>query len=129
MRVNLDPFLRQERIDKVTGVSKFNSRLKGLSSKRYEKELIANGAKWGPIKKKEGSFRGIGNSSQWRLIIESLSRRNFNFPIEGVPFSALLTIRDESETAAVFSEMRHELQASGVVIADIRTALSTRIRP
>lgn len=126
---NIDTWLRQEVIDKKTGEVSFKGRLKTEADKSIEKERIAHGAKWWPVKTFETTFpRGVGESSQWRLVLEPLNRNGFTLPEEGVPFSTVMTISDPKGNGRVFDEVRQQLQASGVEISDIRTALSNRLR-
>lgn len=126
---NIDTWLRQEVIDKKTGEVSFKGRLKSEKDKSIEKERIAHGAKWWPVKTIETTFpRGVGESSQWRLVLEPLNRNGFTLPEEGVPFSTIMTISDPKGNGRVFDETRQQLQASGVEISDIRTALSSRLR-
>ncbi len=128
VRVNLDAYLRQEVIDVNTGESSFKGRLKGDGLKKSEKELVKHGAKWWPVKIFEDTFNKVGNSSQWRLVIDPLCRSEYAFPEEGVPFSVVLTIADATGDAPIFNEMRHQLQTAGTHISDIRTALRQQIR-
>lgn len=128
IRVNLDLHLRQELIDELTGETSFEGRLKQTSSSGLEKELVKHGAKWWPVKRSSTNLKSKGNSSQWRLVVDSLSRSEYSFPDEGVPFSVLLTIQDTTGMA-IFNEMRQQLQATGTRIEDIRSAIRTRLTP
>jgi hypothetical protein len=128
VRINLDAYLRQEVINTKTGEVTFKGRLKNEGSKRLEKELIEHGAKWWPIKTLSDSLKNIGHSSQWRLVVDPLTRSGFVIPEEGVPFTAVLTISDIDKSKPVFNEMRLQLQQSGTQISDIRSALRPRIR-
>lgn len=128
IRINLDAYLRQENINKNTGEVSFCGRLKGDGMKRLEKELVAHGAKWWPVKTLKNEFNEIGHSSQWRLIIDPLSRSGFTIPEEGISFSAVLTIADPGKSKQIFNEMRMQLQNSGATISDVRTALRQRVR-
>lgn len=128
VRINLDAYLRQEVINKKTGVVSFSGRLKGDGMKRLEKELVTHGAKWWPVKTLNDEFKGIGHSSQWRLVIDPLARSGFSIPGEGIPFCAVLTISDAGGSKQVFNEMRLQLQNSGATVSDIRTALRQRVR-
>ena len=71
--------------------------------------------------------KGVGKSSNWRLVVEPLVRDGVQFPQGGIPFSVVLTIADDRKEAAVFDEMRVWLNANNVKIGDIRTA--ARLRP
>jgi hypothetical protein len=127
VRINLDAHLRQEQIDTTSGEVSWKGQLKA-EGKIYERHLIEHGHKWWPIKRYEQVMKqGRGNSSQWRLVVESLCRTDTEFPSEGIPFTVLLTIEDPKSEAPVFDELRQTLRASGAKIADIRTA--QRIRP
>jgi hypothetical protein len=96
--------------------------------KRFEKELVQHGAKWWPVKSLADEFDGVGKSSQWRLVIDPLTRSNCAVPAEGIPFSAILTIASPDGVTPIFNEMRQQLQNSGAQISDIRTALRPRVR-
>jgi hypothetical protein len=127
VRVNLDAYLRQEQIDTTTGEVSWAGRLKS-EGKIYEKHLLDHGRKWWPIKRFDQTFpRGKGNSSQWRLVVDSLCRTDVEFPDEGVPFAVIVTLDDPNGRAPVFNELRQTLRASGARIADIRTAV--RVAP
>lgn len=129
VRVNISASLQQDR-----GNGKFIGRLSpkasaGKHGKPYESEQIRHGKKWSPIKMLEKTYpKGVGKSSTWRLSIDYLSRSGEN-PLDGVPFTAVLTIEDPDGEANVFDEVRQNLQSVGAVIADIRTAarVSTRV--
>jgi len=127
VRINVDAYLRQEQIDTTTGEVSWAGRLKS-EGKIYEKHLLDHGRKWWPIKRFDQVFpRGKGNSSQWRLVVDSLCRTDVEFPDEGVPFAVILTLDDPTGHAPVFNELRQTLRTSGARIADIRTAV--RVAP
>ena len=122
VRVNMDAYLRQEHIDVNTGEVSWKGRLK-VEGKIYERHLIEHGHKWWPIKRYERTLpKGQGNSSQWRLVVDALCRTDMEFPAEGIPFAAILTLDDPRGQAPVFDELRQTLRSSGAKIADIRTA-------
>jgi hypothetical protein len=88
-----------------------------------EVDLIEQGFKWSPIKTYARTIpQGIGESSSWRLVVDTLTRANERFPNGGVPFSVILIIADPRGTEPVFNTMRQALQAQGVQIADVRVA-------
>ncbi|ELW9540403.1 S8 family peptidase [Acinetobacter baumannii] len=128
--VNIDSWLRQEDIHPTTKKITFKNRLVSENSDYgLEKERITEGVKWWPVNKAEKIFpRGIGSSSQWRLVIEPLARSGYVIE-EPIPFSVVLTISDHTNTENVFNAVRSQFQASGVQISDIRTALQSRLRP
>ena len=128
VRVNLNATLQQED-PKADGTSGWKGRLnpiylpKASEGRRIEAERIAHDLKWSPVKGFEKTMpRGVGKSSNWRLFVEYLTRSQEEIPIEGIPFTAVLTISDPDSSAFVFDEMRQTLQSTGVQIADIRTA-------
>lgn len=127
--VNIDAWLRQEVVNLDTGEIAFKNRLKNNTDHGIEKERVTHGAKWWPVKRIQQTFtRGVGQSSQWRLVLAPLCRSEFSIPDEGVPFCVVLTISDHAGKENIFDEVRQQLQASGVKIADIKIALSTQIR-
>jgi len=128
VRVNVNASLQQEHGDGWKG------RLEPiyLPGKRerhaYEAELIEHDLKWSPVKVFGKTFpRGVGQSSNWRLFVDYLTRAGEEMPDEGVPFTAILTISDPAAEQPVFTDLRQSLQAIGTRIADIRTA--ARITP
>lgn len=122
VRVNMEAYLRQEHIDTTTGEVSWKGRLKS-EGKIYERHLIEHGHKWWPIKRYDQTLpKGQGNSSQWRLVVDSLCRTDVEYPTAGIPFAAILSLDDPREEASVFDELRQTLRNSGAKIADIRTA-------
>lgn len=134
VRVNVDAHLRQA----VGNSGRYKGQLgqsylpDSKNETTYESELIEYGLKWWPIKVYERRIpNGVGNSSAWRLVVDSLTRADQIFPPEGVPFAVVLTIadpeKDVAKRGAVFQQLRQDLLARQVVVTDIRTA--NRIRP
>ena len=129
VRVNINAILQQEQAD-----GGWRSRLDPLylppkrEGPAVEAELIEHDLKWSPVKVLAKTFpQGVGPSSSWRLFVEYLTRAGEVMPAEGVPFTAIITISDPQGEEPVFNDMRQNLQALGVQIADIRTA--ARITP
>lgn len=134
IRVQLEAFLHQENIDAETGELSWVSQLKHDSAdvpqgmKKTESYLIKTGLKWTPIKRYQASMpQGRGNSSNWRLSLESLVRAGVSFPTEGVQFSLIMTISDIDQKEPVREEMRLDLQNRGLTLADI--TIAHRLRP
>jgi hypothetical protein len=129
VRVNLEAYLRQEKLNPWTGELSYGGFFTSKSASGQEHERVKEGQKWGAVKKwsRKTSKAGVGTSSQFRLVVEPLARSGFALPAEGIPFAAILTISDPWGEAPVFNQMRRSLQARDVAIADIRTA--ARIRP
>ena len=96
-------------------------------SKLREANLRRHQLKWGPIKVYEFEAKeGVGETSQWRLLVESLERTEGEIPKEGIHFAALLTIEDIEGKAPVFEELKLEVGQRGASLASIRTALKAR---
>lgn len=136
VRVNLDAHLRQRQEGtRQDGSPSWRSKIAQVYLPRPagltppERALIDYGLKWWPTKRYEDDFGddGIGESAEWRLEIESLVRAEASFPLEGVPFSVVLTISDPARRAPVFQQLRRELLNRNVQLNDIR--LAARVRP
>jgi len=135
VRVNLDAFLRQRQpIDRRDGQPSWRDQVRqcflpkssGLTVP--ERALIEHGLKWWPTKRYEEDFgSGIGQSTEWRLEVESVVRAETQFPAEGIPFSLILTIEDPDREKPLFNEFRRQLVTNQVDLHDIRTAI--RLRP
>jgi hypothetical protein len=130
VRVNLEAYLRQEKVDAKTGELSYGGFFNSKATSGLERERVKEGQKWGAVKKwsRKTQKAGVGTSSQFRLVVEPLSRSGFALPPEGIPFAAILTISDPWGEAPVFNQMRRSLQARDVSIADIRTAVQIRPR-
>lgn len=63
-----------------------------------------------------------GNTSNWRLSLESLTRAGVAFPTGGVRVTLMVTISDVDAAAVVREEMRLNLQNKSIVLADITVA-------
>lgn len=127
-RVNLDAYLRQETISKKTGESVYTGRLKPDHGGVLEKHLIAHGAKWWPVKRYSRSFSRLEGTSNWRLVVDSLTRAGVDYPESGVSFAVILTISDPEKTAGVFASARRGLVSKGVSLRDVRTQARARAR-
>jgi len=134
IRVQLEAHLHQERRDESTGDLEWERRLdhdsadvpKGMG--KTESYLIKTGLKWSPIKRYQVSMpKGRGNTSNWKLSLDSLVRAGALFPMDGVIFSLILTISDLKAQAPVREELRLDLKNRGLVLADITVA--HRLRP
>lgn len=134
VRVNLSAHLRQRQpSDRSDGMPSFHDQISQAFLPRTgrltipEKSLIDHGLKWWPSKRYAADFsRGVGESSEWRLEVESVVRAEATFPAEGIPFSLILTIEDEAGSAPVFQSLRQTLVARRVDMQDIRTAVRVR---
>lgn len=127
-RVNLDAYLRQETIHKKTGKASFKGRLKPDHPGVQEKNLIAHGAKWWPVKRYSREFTRLEGTSNWRLVVESLTRAGADYPVDGVTFAVILTISDPDKKAAVFDSARRALVNRGVRLRDVRAQARARAR-
>lgn len=122
---NLTAYLRQ----KNSKTEQYHGRTHPLTKHSIDEAgLIKNGQKWWPIKKMYGdSKNGIGNSSEWRLVVDLLGRSGFEIP-NPIPFCVILTISDPYKNRDVFNSLRSELIAQNVNLSDIRTALRNTIQ-
>jgi len=136
IRVQLEAHLYQERLEEETGELQWEGRLshdagdvpEGMN--KSESYLIRTGLKWSPAKRYHLAMpEGRGNTSNWKLSLESLVRAGVAFPSEGVAFSLILTISDIASKAPVREELRLGLQNRGLVLADITVAHRLRPRP
>jgi hypothetical protein len=134
IRVQLEAYLHQEKLDESTGELTWESQLKHDSAEisdgtdKTESYLIRNGLKWSPIKRYVAHMpQGRGNTSNWRMSLEGLVRAGEAVPRGGVPFTMLLTIADIAREENIREEMRLDLQSRGIALADITVA--HRIRP
>jgi Subtilase family len=136
IRVQVEAFLHQEKVNEATGEIVWESRLnhdagdvpQGMN--KTESYMIKTGLKWSPMKRYHVLMpEGRGNSSNWRLSLDNLVRAGAAFPTEGVRFSLILTVSDLKATAPVREEMRLDLQNRGLILADITVAHRVRTRP
>ena len=135
IRVQLEAFLHQEKLNEATGELSWETRLnhdggdatQGMD--KTENYLIKTGLKWSPLKRYQVAMpEGRGNTSNWKLSLGSLVRAGASFPADGVAFSLILTISDLKAKAPIREEMRLDLQARGLVLADITLAHQIRSR-
>lgn len=135
MRIQLDAHLYQETVDPATGDLTWDSRLtqdgsgvpQGLP--KTERYMLMAGLKWSPVKRYHVNMpRGRGKRSNWRLAVTSLSRAGAEHPLEGVPFTLLMTISDPKSGAPVHDELRSQLQNQGLTLTDIMVAHRVRAR-
>jgi len=126
-RVNLDAYLRQETIDDE-GEVKYKGRLKSEHAGTLEKNQITHGAKWWPVKHYRKSFKKLGGTANWRLVVDSLTRAGVVYPAAGVKFAVILTISDPKGKAPVFASTRQGLLSSGIQLRDVRTTTRVRAR-
>jgi hypothetical protein len=136
IRVQLEAYLHQERLNEETGKINWESRLNHDAGdvpqtvNKTESYLIKTGLKWSPVKRCHLTMSaGRGNTSNWRLSLESLLRAGISFPRDGVTFSLILTISDIDAAAPVREEVRLGLQNRGLHLADITLAHRVRTRP
>lgn len=92
-----------------------------------ERELLQESMKWQMVKSFEtGKMRGRGASSEWKLRIDYLERADEKLPVDGVEYSAVLTVSDPKGQSPVFAQMRQHLNSIGVQTGDLRTSIRTR---
>jgi hypothetical protein len=129
VRANVDAFLRQEEGTTYRGRVQQTFLPQKNAGFPHEHELIVNGLKWWPSKIYAAHFsQGKGNSSNWRLVVESLLRAGEIFPTQGIPFAVVLSISGTENDQSVFTDMRMYLLARNVQIADIRATTQVRVQ-
>ncbi|WP_456284143.1 S8 family peptidase [Microbacterium sp. JZ101] len=135
VRVNIDAKLMQQQEDDSNGTPRFKNALKTINrpatvkAPRSERELLQEASKWQVVKSFETPrMRGRGVRSDWRFLVEYLTRAEEQFPDAGVEFAAVLTIADDQGDAPVFQQMRQHLGDLGVRTGDIRTNIRTRVQ-
>ena len=96
---------------------------------RNEEELREGYYKWNPVKVYDVAFpKGFPvDDGPWCLEAKYWSRDNAIHNEQGVDFTIIMTISDPKGEVPVYNEMRQELQATGVQINDIQTAV--RVMP
>ena len=126
----LDVWLRQEKFSPKNQKYTYGNILKSAGSGFCveEKVRIKHGSKWCPVRKIEQKFENEGNSSACKLVIEPGFRAGYEI-IEPIPFTIILTISDKSKTHDIFNEVKAQLNANGVSVADIRSNIQSRLRP
>lgn len=103
--------------------------IRGKNSKTKESVLRRHQLKWGPVKVYDfESTSGVGESSEWRLLVESLERAEGETPKGGIRFVALLSIEDMTGEKPVFTELRQDLVSRSIQLDDIKVANRTRAR-
>ena len=134
LRVQLEAYLHQIKIDQDTGEETPQSRLTHNDSvlpeglEYTERYLLRTGLKWTPVKRYMLSMpKGRGTSSNWRLALRSSTRAGAPYPDDGVSFTLIMTISDLRETAPIYDEVRNEIINRGLTLADITVA--HRVRP
>lgn len=132
-RTQLDAHLNQLDLNGKTKGGKFTialpDALRGQNGKAFESVQRRHQMKWGPVKVYEfDSPSGVGESSEWRLQIESLERAAGETPEYGIQFAAILTIEDIKGEARVFDDLRQDLVSRSVQLSDLRVAGRTRAR-
>lgn len=136
VRVNLDAKLQQRQpFDRSDGLPSWRDKIeqgflpRSAGMTPPERALISQGLKWWPSKRYRKDFgAGVGESTEWRLQVESIVRAEAAFPSEGVPFSLILTIEDPDGRQPVFQELRRQFVGNRVDLHDVRTAVRLRAR-
>jgi hypothetical protein len=135
IRVQLEAHLHQEKLNKDTGELTWESRAEPdggqlpSGTSRSESNLIKSGMKWSPVKRFHTLMtEGRGNTSNWKVSIDSLVRAGATFPTKGINFSLILTISDLEGKEPIREEMRLHLQSRGLILADITLAHQIRLQ-
>ncbi|RED46233.1 hypothetical protein [Aestuariispira insulae] len=131
VRVCLDAALQQEQQNgRWNGILKQEGLDEHADAHSYEIDLVKNGKKWSPIQKSRARLRGKGHSSNFRLHVGYLERGDFDMPLDGIPFTVVLTIRDNEGVAPVYNDARQSLiSLTQAELQDITIAQQLRVRP
>jgi len=128
IRVNIDAKLMQQQADGgFSSALHATNRPQASKEPKAERELLQEAHKWQVVKSFEARFRGRGPSSNWRFLVEYLTRAEEQMPTAGIEFAAVLTIADNKGEAPIFQQMRQHLGDLGVRTGDIRTNIRTRV--
>ena len=123
VRLNVDARLQQE-VGKGFKGRLQQSSVPSTKDLNVEADLIDHGLKWWPIKTYEAQFaKGVGRSSNWQLVLKTLTRAGQGFPKEGIPFTVALTIGSQRQTDPVFRDLRLYLNNRNVKLQTSRLVL------
>ena len=90
-----------------------------LRGKAYEKDLVAHGFKWSPVKVyRREMVRGIG-SDRWRLDL-SVQHRSAHLPVKKNRAALVITISDPNKKAPVYNEMVAQMNNLGWSAVDLK---------
>ena len=92
----------------------------------YEEKLIKNGYKWKPIKKYEGSFRGI-KTDEWRIHVSMLLRDEISLDTAPLKFALIFTLSDPKGLTPVYDEVVLGLENVNVITNPLK--LRSEIQP
>lgn len=131
VRINLEAVLHQRHKkgdwNKQSVDSFATEKSKTVSAR--EKHLIEEGLKWGTVKQvRFASPKGVGSSSEWRICIKYLTRASEQFPSAGIPFAAVLTIKDPQGAQPVYQDMKIGLTSRNIRTSDVRAMVQTQIQ-
>ncbi|MFC5932079.1 hypothetical protein D6T64_01825 [Cryobacterium melibiosiphilum] len=128
IRVNIDAKLMQQKADGgYENTLHATNQPRSSKQPKAERALLQEAHKWQVVKCFEARMRGRGERSNWKLLVEYLTRAEEQLPTAGVEFAAVLTIADDKGKAPIFQQMRQHLGDIGVRTGDIRTSVRTRI--
>jgi len=96
-----------------------------LRGKAYEKDLVAHGFKWSPVKVyRREMVKGI-SGDQWRLDL-SVQHRSLHIPSKKNRAALVITISDPAKKAPVYNEMVAQMNNMGWSAVDLK--VRSRIR-
>jgi hypothetical protein len=131
VRINLEAALHQRKPDlswEKRSEDTFATEPNKAAS-AMEKHLIEEGLKWGTVKQvRFFSPNGVGKTSEWRVCIKYLTRASEEFPTEGIPFAAVLTILDPEGGKPVYQDMKIGLSQRNVLTSDVRSTVQTQVQ-
>lgn len=131
VRINLEAVLHQRKADgkwEKRSEDSFASEPNKAAS-AMEKHLIEDGLKWGTVKQvRFASKNGVGKASEWRVCIKYLTRSGEDFPAAGIPFAAVLTIKDPEMAKPVYQDMKIGLTTRNVLTSDVRATVQPQVQ-
>ena len=94
---------------------------------RYEAEQVEHGFKWSPIKSYHRNIsRGIGIKDGWKLRVDMQGRYKEN--ILSQDFVLIITIKDTSGQADIYSEIINGLRENGYIMNDLEIKSQVKAR-
>ncbi len=94
---------------------------------KYEAEQVENGFKWSPIKSYHRKIsKGIGLGDGWKLRVDMQGR--YKETIASQDFVLIITIKDTSGRADIYSEVVNGLRKNGYIMNDLEVRSKIKSR-
>lgn len=116
------------KVNEKTGELKYNGQvpLEKRWDEKFERERVANGAKWAPYKR---YFRNIKNGlegQEWKIRLDCINRNNMQ--IIEQKFILVLTIDSENDENDIYTEMVTRLKSQGFSINNLQLRSDIQLR-